>query len=434
MFIKVLSPVHIGDGEDYNRFSFLIKDKRLCFIDAGVIREVLNQSQMEELNRWLKEKRNPSLYAFLKELGDSSLVNKMASQAKYSISFEGQVPARVFSFIKSRNKPYIPGSEVKGAFRTALLYKLIKESENFYKELEKKLKDFGDKKFARSIELVRNKKLFQNRRWVFLSDEEFSSISQDELKRLFKDKVKGILDKAEEGQFPSIGELKGALAERIQEIEEKIQARAFRPFARDAKYDLLKLLWLGDSEPGSPSEVLIASPVVFVGLEEDVSEIRNYHEVLKPGQEFELDLRLPNGGFKPNFLQKFCFSSQQSNLVKDKSSLFQCVHEFYAEVLEEEIAYYSSLEGFDRVLETLRDIKNQNTRDSPVIRLGKHEGFLSLTLGLMVKKESPELYQNVLVHATKGTSYSSNFPKTRKLARVNGKELPLGWVRLRDEK
>ena len=375
LILKTLSPVHIGDGEDYNSFSFLARGSKLHFIDSTALQETLTQPQRDRLYQWLERERNPSLYRFLiQELGDTRLITKAISKPRYSIALEGQPPQKVFSFIKSSGKVYIPGTEIKGAFRTALLYKLMKNAP--WHEVEMRVK-----------------------------------------KGLSKRKNR----------------------------DEEIQQLAFRPFSREANYDLLRLLQVSDSELKEPSEALIAAPLIFIGLRRNISEAQNYHEVLKPEIEFNLDLKLQDDKFKPNFLDRFQFTSQQIKLVGSELSLFQCAYEFYDKVLKEEILFHSKTlqergisdyfkKAHNSAINSLRDINAKNSPQTPLIRLGKHEGFLSLTLGLAIKDRNPEFYHNVLIHATKGTSYSFEFPKTRKLIRVGGKELPLGWVQLRIER
>jgi len=127
-------------------------------------------------------------------------------------------------------------------------------------------------------------------------------------------------------------------------------------------------------------------------------------------------------------LDRLGFSDEQKQVVSDVRNLFRCCYEFSNRLLDEEIVYqqYSS-----KIKERLNAIKNENKPDSPVIRIGKNEGYLSLTVGLIVKDKDRALYDNVLCHATKNTSYTGNFPKTRRIVNLgNGDVDTCGWVKL----
>ena len=128
-------------------------------------------------------------------------------------------------------------------------------------------------------------------------------------------------------------------------------------------------------------------------------------------------------------LDKMAFTDRQKQIVSGMDVILDYCFRFSSDLLQEEIQYFNDYHK-DNIAAHLEEIKSQNSKESPVIRIGKDEGFNSLTVGMAIKKMAPDLYKNVLIHATKGKSYESGFPKSRKIIQWNGKELTAGWVQL----
>ncbi len=409
--IKTLSPVHIGSGESYNKLS-LLQDRqhrpiKLHYITFEALKEVFNQGQMQQFSEWIIDQRFPDLSRFLRdELNDQNfrLSNILQRKADYAIDLlfeenhkQGQYLKPIEGFIKQNNKVYIPGSEIKGAIRTAVLYYLLRENNSLYNDhLKQRIEDFGER-YKREIKEVRNKRL---EKWM------------KEEKRI-KQKM---------------------LVPDMHKIEENIQKRVFRCGKNDdAKYDLLKNLFVGDTDSKSPSESLFVSNLETLNINRRFDV---FQELCKKGIEFTCQgFDLQNNDL---ILSKLGFSNEQRWVVKDRTHLLKCCYEFSKRLIEEEESYFDP-EQCPQIARRLEEIKSQNKEDSPVIRIGKGEGYLSLTVGLLVKDRDKTLYNNVLIHATKNTSYTGNFPKTRRIVNIGkdtlGKDTfdTLGWVKLKKE-
>jgi len=124
MKIKFVSetPIHVGSGNKYSSFEFLIKDKMLHRIS---------------LLNFLKSKDEK----FLKNLENYTSLNEFASYdeikdfIRYSIKTEYTNIKDVREHIKENDIPYIPGSSIKGAIREALLWNYIVNDKNKINEL-----------------------------------------------------------------------------------------------------------------------------------------------------------------------------------------------------------------------------------------------------------------------------------------------------------
>jgi CRISPR-associated protein Csm5 len=133
--IDVLSPLHIGVGEQLSWMALVAEDHNLYVVDekrllARVGRNPKDISHfmdyVEEPNgridRYLKDRRIP-----IREV------------AAYSVPVVGRLPGRggISSCIKQPGplpRPYIPGSSLKGAVRTALLQAALLQDKSFLNE------------------------------------------------------------------------------------------------------------------------------------------------------------------------------------------------------------------------------------------------------------------------------------------------------------
>ncbi|MFH8039142.1 MAG: type III-A CRISPR-associated RAMP protein Csm5 [Candidatus Aenigmatarchaeota archaeon] len=401
--ITTLTPVHIGSGERYNGLSYVIyrinNQNKLCYLEFDKIKQVLNTQQLQNFASYVTEERYPKIEGFLRnrlnDRNDNIKKNLMEKSVyKIDLLFIENPQQRRFlgdidSFIKQNNKVYIPGSEIKGAIRTAIMYKVLKNNEQLYNWLKNEIDSFG-RNFRTQIATVKDKRLERGMR---------------EEKRI-KEKV---------------------LAKEIEKIEEKLQKKVFYPEnenKKDAKYDLLKFLFVSDSESKKPDESIFVSEVKTLNMSTPRSSFR---EFLKTGQEFKIEINVEN---RNEILENLEFSNEQKQILSIEK-IFECCYEFANDLIEEEINYFNNNRD---IVNKLNQIKNQNEKNSPVLRIGRDEGYLSLTVGLLVKRKDSNLYNNVLIHATKNTSYSGMFPKTRRVVCLGENNFDtIGWIKIKQE-
>ncbi len=414
--IKTLSPIHIGNGEKYNGLSYKVNGGKVLFYDSTKIMENITYQYSERFIKWIeqrttevehleKQKRNEkddqkrrtinqllrnaqkkmSLKEFIENtIRDVNIKTKFSKNFVYSIEAKSQVYDNVDidCFIKQNNKPYIPGTETKGAIRTSVLYTLLQEDTN----------------------------------WTWLKEE------IESFWKKYKNDLQQIPDK--KGKW--VNEIKKRLVDGIGKLEEKLQAKLLRPDEKnDAKYDLLKLLHIGDSELKEPKDCLFVSNLDVKGLDRNVTL---FQELCKKDQVFTCQgFKLDNN---KTVLDRIGFNDEQKWIVADVKNIFQYCYEFSNRLLQEEISYFKK-DNHSKIVEKLKNIQRQNKPESPVIRIGKNEGYFSLTIGLVVKDKDRTLYDNVLCHTTKNTSYTGNFPKTRRIVNLgNGDVDTCGWIKL----
>lgn len=130
LFMTFYSPVHIGSGEELEPFEYIVKDNHLHrfsfeqFVAALTAedREKLLQLQKEQKASVLKDIRHfvrhrvtPGLYR------ESIAITPSAAEIYENKFLEEANNMRMDTFIKTMGCPYVPGSSLKGAMRTAVL-------------------------------------------------------------------------------------------------------------------------------------------------------------------------------------------------------------------------------------------------------------------------------------------------------------------------
>jgi len=139
--IETLTPIHIGSGVLFQKNTeFLQKGESIGIIDERKVLEIIG---INEINQWINiiETRQPLLPYLKKRKPDlklsdvcSRIMSVYCNNAGYAQSLKEQIHTGL-------GFPYIPGSSIKGAIRTAIFTSLI---ENLKHIASEKLKnDFG---------------------------------------------------------------------------------------------------------------------------------------------------------------------------------------------------------------------------------------------------------------------------------------------------
>jgi len=118
MKLEILTPVHVGSGDKYLATDFVIKRDRVVFVDSMKFFEEVEKKGLDPLD-------------VANELGEGKRIDDFVDPAKIKIRevpFYGRTSRNeILAHIKSQGKPYIPGSSIKGAIRTAILWKEVNE-------------------------------------------------------------------------------------------------------------------------------------------------------------------------------------------------------------------------------------------------------------------------------------------------------------------
>lgn len=372
MKLETLTPVHIGDGEETIPWEYAVENKYIkIYTPEKIVSQLREKFYGDKLRNLLLELRNEVReYGFSKSLGEFLRERNINLEENYRV--ETRVPLKnrtdykgIKSFIKSGKDVYIPGSEVKGALRTIFIFGVV------YEEIKRKN--------------------------FFLYN-----------------RLKKIIEDALEKSYQNPGGRRDAW----KEADEKISALIFRDNREDAKYDIFKAVYVSDSENKDPSECLYVDAVKLIGSSRRFFEP---HELLKEGTEFNISIRIDENIKKA--LKKVSENPYVDYLTLENLKEFS--REFHRFLYDVESSFFSrkglEVNGLNKVKEALG---NGNF----ILRIGKHQGFLSLTIMLMfyINKRLEGFYRKVYKSVVQRAGKEMN--KTRKLTSENK---PLGWVILK---
>lgn len=117
--LSMLTPLHIGNGENYTSAEFVVRGDKILRIDPNKLFTLLDEKNQEQFIQELEHPHAQMDY-FVKGIPLSEITI-------YSARLKSAIPVEVQEHIKTIGSTYIPGSSVKGAMRTAILYNQVDE-------------------------------------------------------------------------------------------------------------------------------------------------------------------------------------------------------------------------------------------------------------------------------------------------------------------
>jgi CRISPR type III-A-associated RAMP protein Csm5 len=362
--LKTITPLHIGTGNRYNGAEFVLKDGELYRVSIDKLLKKLSKDQIKDLTNRLEDYRfSPTDFLAGKNIN-------LADITKYAIRFEGDRRVKEISEqIKTSNRAYIPGSSIKGAIRTAIIYKTLKED---YSILDNELR-----------RIKNNGRLMDN-----LNRNMTRSPA-------FKDK---------------------RFSKELRRVMSSVEGKVLRGIKNDAKYDLLKFLQITDSSTTARLSILT---VKSVGMSR---EGRSYSQIEAIEEGVVLDGSVV---LNPIELNELGLSSKAKYL--DKNLILNAIYTFAEDLKKLELEY---AEEHNLDVNYFYESEFDNQPNSPLLRMGADKGFLSDTIDLLIRINDPDFYRYLRFAAWR--SYPYEFPKTRKFVLEAGKPTyPLGWVKLK---
>jgi CRISPR-associated RAMP protein, Csm5 family len=283
---------------------------------------------------------------------------KLTLEPNYELEINGSFnSSQVEEFIKTLEGPYIPGSELKGSIRHLIACAWFMDKPDLVIEKVKQLLNSGRAKDQRE-----------------------------------QDNVEGELERS---VFYPKGE-------------------------RDAKFDVLKVLSIPDSQP-LPYQSLRVEVPKLIGSNRTLFPC----EALKEGVEFEMEININKNAYRGLETQRKL--PEIGKHFSDENAfwnfLVECSRKFYSKLLDEEIKFFQNRQP--DTARHLEKLKNYLNTGGVLLRLGKHEGILSTTLLLIVKEKDKALFDKFFKATQNGAREQTN--KTR---RVNSQGLTFGWLLL----
>jgi len=391
MKLITFSPLHIGDGGELIPFEYIQEDNKIKVYPFDYFIDKLYETYKDpkDLLPKLIELKEIATNAGLKEnLKNYFKRAKISIPSKYEITTKVNIPAEnnIKTFIKNLEGPYIPGSEIKGALRTVFLYGILK------KDIKKK-----------------NQILTQ----------------LEQLKPEIK-KLTNIYDEREKKMK------KKEILNKLSELIENLEVKIFRANQKDAQYDLFKAVIISDSSPISYNDLYIDAIKVL----NSSRDLRSYSEVLKEGLKIKLngfiDEKIALEGLKR--LTIFDEKLKNQNIEKVTwQFLKESAIDFYLSLIQKEKNFIKNkvngpelknflLTQLEKLETTINEVKKSSKILIP-LRIGQHQGYLSITIMQLVKEERPNLFSEVF--KVSAPQVRNELNKTRKVLETEGKFL--GW-------
>ncbi len=158
----ILTPLHIGDGTDLEPLDYVISD-RFYKVKLGEWLSTLQGEKLAEFKRlttreYKKTSILVALRRFVREGIDTARFAEWVAEVDDSVkeSYEARSESEtskltVSPFTRTNSIPFIPGSSIKGAFRTAYLNRLCKTNERVRRSGYKKRADFAEGELLRAL-------------------------------------------------------------------------------------------------------------------------------------------------------------------------------------------------------------------------------------------------------------------------------------------
>ncbi len=367
--------MHAGTGDKLvDGVDFVARDGRCHFIDIEKLASKLQSSgDIAEYVQLMQASPNSErLQAFLrgKKINSQEII-KPASFA----GMPANAGASVNALLRDRHgQPYLPGTAIKGAIRTAILWSMLRE-------LQKSDEARKQTQFSQQVEYP---------------------ITNSRMPRGWQKKYLG--------DFLNL------------RFYQNVLGKSYKP---DANADLLRAMRVRDSktlDPGLP--VLQSVRVISLG---DRGQDTGWHwsrnietmvECLPENTELETEICVDELMLEDLGLNRK--SSQIPACLGSVKGIIDACCEFSAYCIrKEEKPYYEKLKGVDSVAAFYDTV-------APTLRIGWGSGRAETTILSLLKGEARKKVQELA-----GRRDAATFPKTRRTT-MNGAipNLPLGWVKM----
>ncbi|MCS7012022.1 MAG: type III-A CRISPR-associated RAMP protein Csm5 [Chloroherpetonaceae bacterium] len=405
--LTTLSPVHIGTGREnvLSPVSDYIIEKvsrqPVCiFIDVEKLQETISSDKIyaeeyvKEVGKVLNGKTQFDLRAFIQR----TLKKKVETFQTRCLPIYGKLDAKIqlHPHITSAGKAYIPGSSIKGAVRTALLYQYFTHTEEGKKQVE---------------ELIGH----------------LNQYAQNQLKRRELERSKELSEKEKREQRRKLDKERSELEEKIDQAldEQNLFGRLSRDTSNDARF-----LRFSDTE---------AIEDRFLAIREvERKNIRNFKKREIP-QFCEVIERGSITSFTISVEPRLQHQSLSFLNQPDFEALAKCINGFSQDCIEVELSELESspnkseLLGVIAFYQSLRSqIQNAFEKRMPlaILRIGRHKTYFDNSLGLVLFKQSREAFE--ILRMIKGIGRN---PRTKKITegqfpitRSFANNLAMGWI------
>ncbi|SFM74008.1 type III-A CRISPR-associated RAMP protein Csm5 [Thermodesulforhabdus norvegica] len=388
--LRVETPVHIGSRHGFlNALEFIRHEGRIFVLDEEKMGNFLLKKNLLERfcqAAYSDELRRKGIYGFLRDYCGRINIKNIEDLAAYSVPGGGYGMGQFRPFVRDgRNRIFLPGSSIKGALRTAVLYRCLKRA-GVNKWMEKV------RHWIEELEATSPNRRFNK------STRLSESMQKDLLQHCVLENLRDQKGKHQNRDLLRCLKVRDAYPVEDGKLETRVIPVYF--LARNGEG-----LFYRSKNPQSRDDLIVWVEAVVEGTFET--------ELLWDLELFERFRRANSDGQFP---------------VESPEDVLKCVVEMNRDVMEEERKFFESPSGDGR--KWALGLKNwyEKSLKGSWLRVGYGAGMLSTTVNLLWPHESlRQKVRNVCGH-NRGKDPA---PKTRRVWPENDNTVkPLGWARL----
>lgn len=372
--IRTVSPVHIGSGKDYGPSEYVNskakqKDNVVKTIKRIDFAKFYGDLEEDKQDKFLSNLSNPNYKIEQDYPNISKEYTRYNSINKSSISKESHIAPDISEHIKTSDNLYIPGSSIKGAIRTAILYDLIEE------------RDIED--IPNLIERRGNRTVINRRDYNNFIDEFFAASRGNSAQ-------KNIM------RFLQISDSSVRKNPTIHEV----------------------LAIMAKDRGGMPDGVGYYS--------RNGSVVKSYLETIDKNNIVNCEFTI---NYDEDLLRRN--EIEDKEFILDIDYIKKAIYKFSADLIEYELEFADKYK-VSYLTKFYNSLIKFNKEDSPVLRIGAGSGLMATSIAMKVKKyddlEGTQIFDEI--RGTFRRQYPFEFPKSRKVTKTG---LPLSWVQLNFE-
>lgn len=409
--IEVISPVHIGSGDTISPIEYVVGDK---FYRADMDR--LFEDERFDTEGFIEDAKAGALYlgAFNSELAKGHVRYTLDISQSTRTSLRS---SEVREHIKTKDDVYIPGSSIKGAIRTVILWWVLKNDRQLLEKVERYLEILLN---ARNLsERIENARNFED---IKREIEKNQNLEQN------AGEYMGVLEEIAGGEVGKIKKKVSKLSKiKREHVDDEIEKLVF---GADPTKDLLKALQVSDTNAVAVKNLKVeeVQTLTTTPRGHNWKHFFTYVEALKRGTKLDLAMKTDEFLLEGDAARELDFESKQE-LVREIPKI---CNEFADDLIKNELIFfeqYNIPRELDKVLEFYEKVRERMEENSFLLHLAWGSGWHGMTVGRLLESN---LLRDLRRKFRLGKAGVTEFPKTRRLVFEERKpKYPLGWVKIK---
>ncbi len=442
--LETLTPVAIRSGEVLSPLTdYHIEGNKLYLLDTDkLMNDIAQKNWLDDFEQKVQDycgnhsggtetnakKKNHFIADFLKEKGASIKPYLQEDKSRTSQLKTEDEWVQLHSTIKTANQAYIPGSSIKGAIRTAIMYHWLTETE----EGKNKLAGFLETNTVAINNWVKNIENKKFSRARAKDDPEKKSEITRELRELEN-------------------KCKSELLKSINKLEEDITNIIFGE--SEGQYNASTLFKVSDSQLFDKVDLRVSSLQKKYREDEELKKKRNkefttsLQEFIDKGNDTTIEIAVSNLNLDWRENRE---NAYYADFTKDKKSLdkvFKGINRLSYDFLKFEIDRLNAfkngeksntsytkekLASYHSVLEDLNKQLLNNKANSAITCVGFGKSVFLNTVLLAIRTLNWGTFTNVIKILHANHPKAKYFPISNYTTTVDSKDYPLGWVKITD--